>query len=152
MQFVSATDHWGLVTVLQEDKNLKKSTHCPLELRGFIGDAEEILPNVSEESPTSFCIPPIAREVLAVNMIRLRSQRQWSQEALAFEAGLHRTFVAHVVRRVPIKTGHTGLRQILANDAFGYLEGSADLVVAHFYMLAQAGAKILVFDECGHES
>lgn len=42
----------------------------------------------------------IAREVLAVNLIRLRTQRQWSQEALAFEAGLHRTFVAHVERRV----------------------------------------------------
>ena len=31
---------------------------------------------------------------------RLRGQRHWSQEALAFEAGLHRTFVAHVERRV----------------------------------------------------
>ena len=41
-----------------------------------------------------------AREVLAVNLIRLRAQRQWSQEALAFESGLHRTFVAHVERRV----------------------------------------------------
>lgn len=41
-----------------------------------------------------------AREVLAVNLIRLRGQRQWSQEALAFESGLHRTFVAHVERRV----------------------------------------------------
>jgi transcriptional regulator with XRE-family HTH domain len=47
------------------------------------------------------CKPAItAREVLAVNLIRLRGQRQWSQEALAFEAGLHRTFVAHVERRV----------------------------------------------------
>jgi transcriptional regulator with XRE-family HTH domain len=47
------------------------------------------------------CRPPaVAREVLAVNLIRLRGQRQWSQEALAFEAGLHRTFVAHVERRV----------------------------------------------------
>lgn len=41
----------------------------------------------------------ITREVLSVNLIRLRAQRQWSQEALAFEAGLHRTFVAHVERR-----------------------------------------------------
>lgn len=45
-------------------------------------------------------IPAIAREVLAVNLIRLRAQHKWSQEALAFEAGLHRTFVAHVERRV----------------------------------------------------
>ena len=43
---------------------------------------------------------PTAREVLAINMIRLRADRGWSQEALAFEAGLHRTFVAHVERRV----------------------------------------------------
>lgn len=43
---------------------------------------------------------PSAREVLAINMIRLRGERGWSQEALAFEAGLHRTFVAHVERQV----------------------------------------------------
>lgn len=42
----------------------------------------------------------LAREILAVNLIRLRAQRGWSQEALAFETGLHRTFVAHVERRV----------------------------------------------------
>jgi transcriptional regulator with XRE-family HTH domain len=38
----------------------------------------------------------LARELLALNLIRLRRQRGWSQELLAFEAGLHRTFVAHV--------------------------------------------------------
>lgn len=37
-----------------------------------------------------------ARELLALNLIRLRRQSGWSQELLAFEAGLHRTFVAHV--------------------------------------------------------
>jgi len=31
--------------------------------------------------------------------VRLRADRGWSQEALAFEAGLHRTFVAHVERQ-----------------------------------------------------
>jgi transcriptional regulator with XRE-family HTH domain len=36
--------------------------------------------------------------VLAKNMIRLRQERKWSQEHLAYEAGLHRTFVAHVER------------------------------------------------------
>lgn len=41
-----------------------------------------------------------ARAVLAVNMIRLRRQKGWTQEALAFECGLHRTFIAHVERRV----------------------------------------------------
>lgn len=39
-----------------------------------------------------------AREALALNLIALRQQRGWSQEALALEAGLHRTFVAHVER------------------------------------------------------
>lgn len=41
-----------------------------------------------------------AREILAINMIRLRGERGWSQEDLAFEAGLHRTFVAHVERQI----------------------------------------------------
>lgn len=40
-----------------------------------------------------------AREVLASNLVRLRTEKGWSQEALAFECGLHRTFVAHVERR-----------------------------------------------------
>jgi len=40
-----------------------------------------------------------AREALALNMIRLRGERGWSQEDLAYEAGLHRTFVAHVERQ-----------------------------------------------------
>ena len=36
---------------------------------------------------------------MAANLIRLRGERGWSQEALAFEADLHRTFVAHVERQ-----------------------------------------------------
>lgn len=40
-----------------------------------------------------------ARAVLAANIIRLRGERGWSQEALAFECGLHRTFIAHVERQ-----------------------------------------------------
>ena len=40
-----------------------------------------------------------ARAVLAKNLIQLCATRGWSHEALAFEAGLHRTFVAHVERQ-----------------------------------------------------
>jgi transcriptional regulator with XRE-family HTH domain len=39
-----------------------------------------------------------AREVLARNLRALRAQRGWSQEDLALESDLHRTFVAHVER------------------------------------------------------
>ncbi len=42
---------------------------------------------------------PTARELLAMNLVRLRKEKGWSQEYLALEAGLHRTFVAHVERR-----------------------------------------------------
>jgi transcriptional regulator with XRE-family HTH domain len=37
-----------------------------------------------------------AREILASNMKRIRAEKCWSQEDLALEAELHRTFVAHV--------------------------------------------------------
>jgi ribosome-binding protein aMBF1 (putative translation factor) len=40
-----------------------------------------------------------ARETLAANLVLLRREKGWSQEDLALEAGLHRTFVAHVERR-----------------------------------------------------
>lgn len=47
--------------------------------------------------------PPLncanARALLAASVVRLRAERGWSQETLAFEAGLHRTFVAHVERQ-----------------------------------------------------
>lgn len=39
-----------------------------------------------------------AREVLGKNIKLARKLRNWSQEALALEAGLDRTFVAHVER------------------------------------------------------
>ena len=39
------------------------------------------------------------RGVLAANLKTLRTLRGWSQEQTAFEAGLHRTFIAHVERR-----------------------------------------------------
>jgi transcriptional regulator with XRE-family HTH domain len=42
----------------------------------------------------------MVRAQLAANLIRLRREKGMSQEALALEAGLHRTFVAHVERQV----------------------------------------------------
>jgi len=48
--------------------------------------------NASGESHQS------ARQVLAVNLRVLRAARGWSQEDLALESDLHRTFVAHVER------------------------------------------------------
>ena len=48
-------------------------------------------------SSTAKCVS--ARETLAINLIALRHQRGWSQDALALEAGLHRTFIAHVERQ-----------------------------------------------------
>lgn len=41
-----------------------------------------------------------AREVLALNITRLRKDLGWSQEELAIKADLHRTFIAHVERQV----------------------------------------------------
>jgi transcriptional regulator with XRE-family HTH domain len=41
-----------------------------------------------------------ARQNLANNLKALRLKKNLSQEGLAFEAGLHRTFVAHVERGV----------------------------------------------------
>lgn len=41
-----------------------------------------------------------ARALVAANLVALRRTKGLSQEALAFEAGLHRTFVAHVERQV----------------------------------------------------
>ena len=41
-----------------------------------------------------------ARQNLANNLKALRLKKNLTQEGLAFEAGLHRTFVAHVERGV----------------------------------------------------
>jgi DNA-binding Xre family transcriptional regulator len=53
--------------------------------------------SVKQVAPAKMSIS--ARRVLAENLIALRRDREWSQETLAFEAGLHRTFVAHVERQ-----------------------------------------------------
>ncbi|MFM0178734.1 helix-turn-helix transcriptional regulator [Paraburkholderia aspalathi] len=39
-----------------------------------------------------------ARSILATKLRKLRAQRGWSQEDLAAESGLDRSFVAHVER------------------------------------------------------
>ena len=49
-------------------------------------------------TPASPATAMSARHVLAANLRRLRAERQMSQEDLALEADLHRTFVAHVER------------------------------------------------------
>ncbi len=54
----------------------------------------------SQSTTTAPNAEPSARELLARNLVRLRAERRFSQEALAYEAGLHRTFVAHVERRM----------------------------------------------------
>ncbi|MGH8041711.1 MAG: helix-turn-helix domain-containing protein [Rudaea sp.] len=41
---------------------------------------------------------PNVRVLLALNLKRLRAVQGWSQDVLALEAGLDRTFVAHVER------------------------------------------------------
>ena len=39
-------------------------------------------------------MPGAARKILAENLRFLRCHRRWSQETLAFEAGLHRTCIS----------------------------------------------------------
>jgi len=40
-----------------------------------------------------------ARALLAENLVHMRRAKKLTQEALAFETGLHRTFIAHVERQ-----------------------------------------------------
>ncbi|RQP27708.1 helix-turn-helix domain-containing protein [Burkholderia ubonensis] len=43
--------------------------------------------------------PQSAREVLAINLRRMRAERDWTQEDLAHYSGLDRSFIAHVERQ-----------------------------------------------------
>jgi len=40
------------------------------------------------------------RRQLGLNLQRLRREKGWSQEALAFESGIHRTYVSGIERGV----------------------------------------------------
>ncbi len=51
-----------------------------------------------KSTPNATESPSSARAVLAANIVRLRKEQNWSQEMLALESGLHRTFIAHVER------------------------------------------------------
>lgn len=51
---------------------------------------------MSSESRQTIKHEATARALLASNMLRLRREQGLTQEALAFNAGLHRTFIAHV--------------------------------------------------------
>jgi transcriptional regulator with XRE-family HTH domain len=74
---------------------------------------------------------PSARELLAINLIRWRKEKGLSQEALAFEAGLHRTFVAHVERQV-------------RNISLDNLERLALALELKPYQLLQPSAKVQI--------
>lgn len=53
---------------------------------------------MSPDRPSSQDFPD-ARAVLSTNLVRFRRERGWSQEKLAFESGLDRSFIAHVERQ-----------------------------------------------------
>lgn len=40
------------------------------------------------------------RKQVGINLRRLRREKEWSQEDLAFESGLHRTYVSGIERGV----------------------------------------------------
>ena len=65
-------------------------------------DLKDVTPQTKkmQKSAQEPQLPPLsARDVLAANVVHLRAGLGYSQEDLAFEAGLHRTFIAHVERR-----------------------------------------------------
>ena len=53
---------------------------------------------MSSFAPSKPSRRPSARLRLSQNIRELRRLKGWSQEVLAHEAGLHRTFIAHVER------------------------------------------------------
>ena len=52
-------------------------------------------------------LPVALRTLIGINVLRLRTQKGWTQEELAYEAGLHRTYISQVeksTRNVSIDT------------------------------------------------
>ncbi len=52
-------------------------------------------------------LPVSLRTLVSLNVLRFRTERGWTQEELAYEAGLHRTYISQVekgTRNVSIDT------------------------------------------------
>ena len=52
-------------------------------------------------------LPVALRTLIGINLLRLRTQKGWTQEELAYEAGLHRTYISQVekgTRNVSVDT------------------------------------------------
>ena len=52
-------------------------------------------------------LPVPLRSLLGMNLFRIRTERGWAQEELAYEAGLHRTYISQVekgTRNVSVDT------------------------------------------------
>lgn len=73
---------------------------CDLKKADLKAGFLKTVPVSATQSPSPSSPPGVARRLLALNLVRLRALRGWSQEALAHESGLHRTFIAHVERQV----------------------------------------------------
>jgi transcriptional regulator with XRE-family HTH domain len=65
------------------------------------------------------------RKQLGLNVQRIRRQRHWSQEELAFESGLHRTYISGIERGVrnPTVLVLEKLADALGVNAAALLEG-----------------------------
>ncbi len=83
--------------LMREESSVSKS-HCDsntADLKATALENELVSPIQTKHTESQWT----ARASLAVNIVSLRREKGWSQEALAFECGLHRTFVAHVERQ-----------------------------------------------------
>lgn len=71
-----------------------------LSERRSIASENEIHSPWSDRPQFGSCCWMDVRQRLAVNMKRLRKERGWSQETLADEAGLDRTYISGIERQV----------------------------------------------------